>query len=172
MIRQAQVSDIDAIAATYKELFDYEDKNGSTTNWRRESYPTKEVPQHYVQLGQMFVFEKDMAILASMLLNHQQGPGYESAAWSYPAKTDEVLVIHTLVVTPSTSHSGLGSQMLDFAEHWGTNHGCRSIRIDTWIDNKPAKAFYLHHGFHIVGKAHVLHWGVIDEDQIFLEKLL
>ena len=172
MIRQATEKDIDAIAATYEELFDREDAEGTTTNWRRGDYPTRKVPEEFVPKGAMWVLEDEGRICASMLLNHAQGPGYDTADWEVPARDDQVLVIHTLVVSPSAARKGYGSQRLAFAEDWGRENGCVSCRIDTWIDNEPAKAFYLRHGYRISGSAHVLHWGVIDEEQVFLEKKL
>lgn len=168
MIRLATAEDIDAIEASYKELLAYEREHGSNTNWD-ENYPTRKVPEMAVPKGQMFVLEEGGQICASMMLNGNPGAGYDEVEWRFPATPDEVLVIHTLVVPPSQARHGYGLKMLDFAKRYGREHGKRVLRIDTWIDNEPAKALYLRNGFAIVGTVHVLHWGVIDEDQVLLD---
>lgn len=168
-IRRATTDDIDAIAATYDELLDFEVEHGSVTNWKAGLYPTRKVPELGVSKDQMWVLEEDGHVVASMMLNGQQGPGYDEVPWKYEAADDQVLVIHTLVVPPSASRHGYGLQMLDFALQQGREHGKTVCRIDTWVNNEPAKALYLHHGFRISGTVHVMHWGVIDENQVLLE---
>ena len=168
MIRHATAADIDAIEQTYIELRAREKRVGSTTNWD-ENYPTRVVPEMAVPKGWAYVLEEGGVVRASMLLNGEQGPGYDEVAWNVEATDDEVLVIHTLVVPPTEARHGYGKQMLDFALEWGREHGKTTCRIDTWVGNAPARDFYARNGFAETGVIHVLHWGVIEEDQVLLD---
>ena len=59
MIRKATEKDIDEVAKGYEELFDYEDKNGSTTNWVRGVYPTRETAKKGFDAGTLYVLEEN-----------------------------------------------------------------------------------------------------------------
>lgn len=173
-IRLATSCDCEAILKTYQELFAQERKFGSTTNWREGLYPSERVPDVAIPARQMYVMDDDGIVRASMMLNTTEGPGYDEVAWLYPADpaAGEVLVIHTLVVAPSSARRGLGQQMLDYALDHGRGIGCKVCRIDTWVGNEPALRFYGRNGFRRAGVIHALHWGVIDEDQVLLERKL
>lgn len=173
-IRLATPEDRKAILGTYEELFAHEREVGSTTNWREGLYPSERVPDTAIPAGQMYVLDDAGVIRASMMLNTDEGPGYGEVEWVYPANAaaGEVLVIHTLVVAPSSARRGLGKLMLDFALNHGRELGCKVCRIDTWVGNEPALRFYERNGFRRAGVIHALHWGVIDEDQVLLERRL
>ena len=45
MIRRGMKRDIDAVERHYEELFTFEEKRGSRTNWKRGVYPTRSVAE-------------------------------------------------------------------------------------------------------------------------------
>jgi ribosomal protein S18 acetylase RimI-like enzyme len=171
-IRAAEKSDIPRIAGTYQDLLRFEQKHGGFSNWKLDVYPTAATAEEAVVKKQMVVLEDDGALCASMRLNDAQAPEYEAIPWQYPAKKDEVLVIHTLCVSPSKAGHGYGTALVRFAKQWASDHEYKVIRLDTYAHNEPAKALYLKNGFRIAGTGRILLAGKIDEDQVYLEHLL
>ena len=169
MIRKATPSDIPAIAATYNNLFVYEEQNGSNSNWKSGIYPTIKVPESKVPTGTMYVLEEKGEICASMVLNHNQAEEYADIAWKYSGKGAEVLVIHTLCIPPQKAGHGYGGQMVQYAKNYAAESGCSTIRIDTYAYNEPAKKLYLKNGFRIAGYGNILLQGLIEEEQVYLE---
>jgi GNAT superfamily N-acetyltransferase len=172
MIRPAVSDDIEKIAQTYDELLQWEQENGSTTNWVSGLYPTRKVPEDKIPVGEMFVLEENGDICASMVLNHDQLPEYADIEWLYPAENNECLVIHTLCIPPSKAHRGYGKKMVQFAFDYAKTHGCKVIRIDTYENNEPAKSLYQKLGFRIAGYGECLFQGLIPEKLAYLEYLL
>lgn len=171
-IRLAKETDIDDIANTYIELLQYEETNGSHSNWKLNVYPTIDVPQSKIPTGTMYVLEENGEICASMVLNHEQAPEYFNVQWKYSAEDERVLVIHTLCIPPQKSGNGYGRKMVEFAKKYALEHNCRVIRIDTYAHNEPAKNLYKNNGFQIAGYGRILLQGLIDEEQVYLECLL
>lgn len=169
MIRKATESDINAIEALYNELLTHEENTKSWSNWQRGIYPTRATAEKTVALGTMYVLEEKGMIGASMILNDLQGDFYREIPWLYPAKNNEVKVIHTLCVAPSRYGNGYASQMIDFAKEQAKAEGCKVIRMDTYSGNEPAKALYKKHGFRIAGYIDTLLEGLIAEELAMLE---
>lgn len=169
MIRKATEEDAPAIAESYDRLLCYEEQYGSHSNWVRGIYPTIKVAEKNIPLGTMIVIEENGEICASMVLNHEQAKAYEEVDWCYPGKGEDILVIHTLCVPPDKASKGYGSQMVQYAKAQALTKGCTSVRIDTYVYNEPAKAFYQKHGFRIAGYIECLLEGVIPEKMVCLE---
>ncbi len=169
MIRQAINTDAEQISRSYEELLRYEKENVSFTNWREGVYPTIQVPLNTIPKGTMYVLEDQGKICASMVLNKEQAPEYQQIDWHYLAKAEEVLVIHTLCISPKHAGKGYGSQMVRFAMQYAQELGCKVIRLDTYVGNKPAASFYQKLGFRFAGVAPALLQGLISEDLMFLE---
>ncbi len=172
MIRRGTDRDIDAVTRHYNELLAFEQKHGSSTNWKMGVYPTRAVAEKGVAEGSLFVMEENGELCASMLLNNVQLESYASIAWEYPAGPDEVMVIHTLCVPPSQAGKGVGRRMVEFALEESARRGCKVMRLDTWEKNAPAAGLYRRLGFRYAGKAEVLFEGAIAEHLIFFEKQL
>ena len=169
MIRKAVWTDIPAIARTYEELLTYEAEHGSNSRWQLGVYPTAAVAERRVPEGTMYVLEEAGEICASMILNHEQAPEYDTMDWLYPAAAEEVLVLHTLCIPPQKAGCGYGQKMVAYAKSLGREQGCRVMRIDTHAENEPAKKLYQKNGFRIVGYGESLLEGLIPEKQVFLE---
>ena len=112
MIRKATAADIDAIEASYNELFEHERRNGSLTQWIQGLYPTRATAEGGVERGEMYVYYIGDKLAASMILNSHQPAEYYDIPWVYDASDEEVMVIHTLCVPPSMSGRGLGTLMV------------------------------------------------------------
>ena len=104
MIRKATEHDIDAVERGYTELLTHEKDNGSNSNWVLGVYPTRSVAEDSCRAGTLYVMECDGGICASMILNQVQSEEYYGIAWEYPARDDEVLILHTLCIPVSYTH--------------------------------------------------------------------
>ena len=169
MIRKATVSDINSIEALYNELLTHEEQTKCWSNWQRGIYPTRAVAEKTVAAGTMYVLEEKGILCASMILNNLQGDYYKAIPWQFPAEPHEVLVIHTLCVSPSQYGKGHGSKMIYFAKETAKATNCKVIRMDTFSGNEPAKTLYQKHGFRIAGYIDTLLEGLIAEELAMLE---
>ena len=170
VIREASKFDIDAVEQGYIELLTYEKKYGSNSNWVLGLYPTRAVAEKSCLERTLYVLLEDDEVCASMILNQFQPEEYKKIEWIYPANSQEVLVIHTLCITPARSRKGFGKEMVNFAIVKAKQMGCKAIRLDTWAENKPAITLYNKLGFKYAGKTNILLQGLIPEEQVFLEK--
>jgi ribosomal protein S18 acetylase RimI-like enzyme len=170
VIREATQIDVDAVEQGYIELLTYEKEHGSTSNWVLGIYPTRAVAEKSCLEKTLYVLLEDNAMCASMILNQFLAEEYQKIEWLYPANSNEVLVIHTLCIPPARSGKGFGKEMVNFAIAKAQQMHCKTIRLDTWAENKPAISFYKKLGFQYAGKANVLLQGVIPEEQVFLER--
>ncbi len=171
MIRKATVSDLDAVEAGYMEQLLYEQAHGVTTNWALGLYPTRETAEAALSAGTLYVLEGG-AVCASMICNAHQAPEYASADWAYPAAPDEVLVLHTLCIPPSMKGRGCGRRMVAYYAALARQLGCTVLRLDTWVGNDAANAFYRRLGFRFVGSYAAKLQGVLDETLNFYEQRL
>ena len=172
MIRHATAADLDAVCAIYKEIFDKERSGECYTQWIEGVYPTPETAARGVAAGTMFVLEEGGEVLASMILNSHQAAEYYEIPWLYGASDEDVLVIHTLVVSPRAAGRGVGTRMVDFATGFAMGRGCAVIRLDTNAKNTPAQRFYDRCGYRLVGNHHAIHEGVLDTELVYLERKL
>lgn len=170
MIRKATEQDLDWIEASYTELLMREADHGSNTNWQLGVYPTRETARAGLADQTLYVLEEVGELCASVILNQVQAEVYKEIEWAYPADPQEVLLIHTLCIPPSKAGRGLGKAMAGFALAKAKEMGCKVIRLDTYVGNKPAASLYRSLGYRYAGKAETMHEGVIPEELIFFEK--
>lgn len=172
MIRKATKTDIDAVAEGYMELLDYEEKNGSNSNWVKDLYPTKNVALEAERAGTLYVIEEEGKIYGSVILNHFQPEDYKKMNWSIEAEGDEVLVIHTLCIRPSMAGKGYGRKIMEFAFNLAKELKCKTIRLDTYTGNVPAASLYKRLGYRLVGETSFTLQGVIEEELKIFELIL
>ena len=147
MIRKAIPSDIPAIAAIYEAILDLEAAGRLNIGWQRGVYPTADTAREAVDAGDMFVLEDGGRVAASARINRRQMPAYAEVLWQFPARADQVMVLHTLTVDPALSRRGYARQFLRFYEDYARENGCTVLRIDTNARNAVARAMYARLGY-------------------------
>lgn len=147
MIRPANLSDLDRIEEIYNEIHDEIESGRAVIGWIRGVYPVRETAETSIRLREMYVMEQQGKIVACGRINRYQGPEYNDAAWSFEAGPDEVLVLHTLVVSPKCAGRGCGTEFALFYEDMARREGFKALRIDTNALNKPARALYKKLGY-------------------------
>ena len=141
-IRKATAGDLDAVAAIFSEIHTAEENGLVTIGWKREIYPTAATASMALDRGDLFVEEDEGEIVGTGIINQQQVESYYGANWRYAASDDEVMVLHTLVITPKAAGKGYGRKFVAFYEDYARSHGCRFLRIDTNEKNTNARALY------------------------------
>ena len=172
IIRKATQKDVDAVAKIYEEIHGEESLGKITTGWLKGIYPVKSTAQNALEKDWLFVAEEDGKILSAAIINKYQGPIYEEATWEFEAGEDEVMVLHTLVVSPSSKHQGIGTQMVAFYEQYAAENGCMELRMDTNARTTTARKLYKKLGYKEVSIVPCVFNGIPDVNLVCLEKHL
>lgn len=172
MIRKAVMEDIPQITQIYCDILDLEAAQKGHTGWVKGIYPSKATALESVEQGEMYVMEEDGVIVASAKLNQKQVPSYARAKWEYDPPEEEVMVIHTLTVSPSENGKGYGTAFIKYYEEFAREQGCRYLRMDTNAVNKPARALYHKLGYKEAGVVPCNFNGIKDVMLVCLEKYL
>lgn len=132
MIRKALPADIPAVAAWFNDEIHTEEEAGrATIGWVRSIYPTRKTAETALGNGDLYVMEEEGRIVAAGRLNQRQEDSYAEAKWEYDAAEAEVMVLHTLVVSPREENRGRGKAFVRFYEDFARKHGCKYLRMDT-----------------------------------------
>lgn len=118
-----------------------------TVGWLPGVYPVRETAEAALSRGDLFVYEEEDRVFAAAIINQTQVDAYADGKWAYPAKDDEVMVLHTLVVEPSAGGKGIGRAFVAFYEHYAREHGCTALRMDTNAKNAAARHLYQKLGY-------------------------
>ena len=171
IIRKGTEKDIDAIEKIYDECLTLEEQGKLTVGWVRGIYPTRQVAEKSVERGDMFVQEDDAGdIVGAAVINQVQVDCYSEGGWKYPATDDEVMVIHTLIISGSRERNGFGTSFIDFYENYAKEHGCSCLRLDTNAINSAARSFYRKLGYTEAGIVPTVFNGIAGVDLVLLEK--
>ncbi|MBE6894644.1 MAG: GNAT family N-acetyltransferase [Ruminococcaceae bacterium] len=172
IVRKANANDIDSVADIYDEIHTEIEKGVFSTGWIRGIYPLKSTAQNAFEKDWLFVAEEEGKIVAAAIINQYQGPIYEEAAWEFEATENEVMVLHTLVVSPSCSKKGIGTKMVAFYEQYALQNNCRELRMDTNAKNTIARKLYKKLGYKEVSIVPCVFNGIPGVDLVCLEKHL
>lgn len=172
MIRRATTRDIPAIAGIYERIHDEEAAGRLTTGWLRGVYPTETTALAALEAGDLFVLDDGGDVVAAARINRLQVPAYAKVAWKYPARDDQVMVLHTLTVDPLRARRGYGRAFLDFYEDYALQNNCQVLRIDTNAKNTAARAMYARRGYIESGIIPTVFNGIPGVDLVCMEKRL
>ena len=170
MIRKATEKDIPQVATIYSDIHTREEAGLTTIGWIRSIYPTEETAVKSVANDELFVLENGGKIVASARINRMQDSMYADGDWQYPADDSEVMVLHTLTVSPSEARKGYGRQFVAFYESYAKENGCRYLRMDTNERNATARAMYKKLGYKEIGIVPCEFNGIAGVNLVLLEK--
>lgn len=172
IIRKANAADVDAVAKIYDEIHTEIEKGNLTVGWERGIYPVKATAQNALEKDWLFVAEQDGKIVCAAIINQYQGPIYEEAEWEFAAEEHEVMVLHTLVVSPSCKQQGIGTQMVAFYEQYAKDNNCPELRMDTNERNAVARKLYKKLGYKEISIVPCVFNGIAGVNLVCLEKRL
>ena len=171
IIRKATEKDLEAVSRIYESILDRQEKDGSFVGWIRGVYPTRQTAEAALERDDLFVEEAEGRIVGAAIINRVQVDVYAEAKWQYPARDDEITVLHTLVIDPDVKGSGLGKQFVKFYEEYARETGSPYLRMDTNAKNVNARRFYEKLGYTEVGIVPCVFNGIPGVDLVLLEKL-
>jgi len=171
-IRKAADADAQAVAAIYADIHTEEEQGRAAIGWCRSIYPTLQTALSAIRRDDLFVMELNGQIVGSAIINQQQVDVYENARWQSSAPPEEVMVLHTLVISPKAAQKGLGTRFVKFYEDYALAHGCPYLRMDTNARNLRARALYRKLGYHEADLVPCVFNGLKDVQLVLLEKKL
>lgn len=173
MIRKATFEDIELIENTYNEHFMNEIEHGAFTVFKKGIYPTRKDAEKAMNNGSLYVYEENHNIAGSIIVDRVQPREYNGIVWGETLTSDEVMVIHLLIVRPSMTGKGVASSLVKYAMELARNNSCKALRLDTGGQNIPAVSLYKKLGFQIVATASMKVGNAIEHSgHLFLEKVL
>lgn len=172
MFRKAREQDLDRIEEIYEEIHTENEAGRLTTDWVRGVYPSRETALAAVRCQDLFVKEENGRIVAAARINQEQVAEYADADWEYDAPEDQVMVLHTLVVSPKEKGKGLGTWFVAFYEAYAREHGCPYLRMDTSVHNQNARKLYRRLGYKEVSVVESEFNGISGVRLVCLEKKL
>lgn len=171
MIRKAVEEDVKRVACIYDEILSEEENGNLTIGWERGVYPTEETALNAFRNGELFVLDED-GIVGAAIINKKQVDSYSLAHWSVDAPDYEVMVLHTLVISPKASGRGKGKEFVDFYEKYALENNCRYLRMDTNERNSRARKLYSKLGYKEIGIVPTTFNGIEGVGLVLLEKIL
>ncbi len=151
MFRKANKNEINDIVQIYDDINDYLESNINYTHWKKGVYPIREDAEAAFEKNELFVFENGGEILGTVVLNSSEPPQYANVNFDNRFKGNEILVIHTLVVSPKSLRKGVGEAILQSSEAYALTNNCKTIRLDTYYKNEPAISLYTKMFYNFVG---------------------
>ena len=170
MIRKATANDIAPVAKIYSDIHTREEAGLTTIGWIRSIYPTEETAANSVANDELFVMEAGGKIVASARINQKQDSMYADGDWEYPADDSEVMVLHTLTVSPFETRKGYAREFVAFYESYAKEKGCPYLRMDTNERNTTARAMYKKLGYREIGIVPCEFNGIAGVNLVLLEK--
>lgn len=172
MIRKAVKEDIPKVAAIYDEILSQEEAGACTIGWQRGVYPTRQTAQDALEKGTLFVCEAEGEVVAAAKIDQQQVDVYAQCPWKYEAPEHQVMVLHTLVVSPQKGGQGYGKEFVAFYEAYAQEMGCTTLRMDTNEKNTAARAMYQKLGYREAAILPCRFNGIAGVNLVCLEKKL
>lgn len=138
--------------ATFDDLFELDDLAVTVISHMSESnipqwtlsYPRYEHFEKDVLQKALIVYKEDDIILGCMAILPENDPPYKTIdSW----QKEYSVVVHRVLVSPSSSKKGIATKMLEFAKDYALINGYESIKIDTHLENYKMRRFLKKNGF-------------------------
>ena len=170
--RKARKTDIKRIWEIYLENHIEEEEGRATIGWNQNIYPVQATAEEALLRDDLFVAEDETGVVGTAIINQEQVDVYCDGNWQYDAHDDEIMVLHTLVISAKASGKGYAKQFVAFYEQYAKEHGCPYLRMDTNERNQRARALYAKLGYREIGIVPCTFHGMTGINMVLLEKKL
>lgn len=171
--RKAKEDDLDKIEQIYSDIHTDEESGQVTIGWNRAIYPTRATAEQALHRDDLFVgLDDNNDIVGVAIINQQQVDIYYDGDWRYRAEDNQVMVLHTLVISPKHSGKGYGTEFVKFYESYALENNCPHLRMDTNEINQNARALYKKLGYEERGILPCTFNGIKNVNLVLLEKAL
>ena len=171
--RKAKEDDLNKIEQIYLDIHTAEESGQATIGWNRAIYPTIATAEQALDRDDLFIgLDDNNDIVGVAIINQQQVDIYYRGNWRYPAEDSQVMVLHTLVISPKHSGKGYGTEFVRFYESYALENNCPYLRMDTNEINQNARALYKKLGYEERGILPCTFNGIKNVNLVLLEKAL
>ncbi|WP_346354041.1 GNAT family N-acetyltransferase [Azotosporobacter soli] len=147
MIRKAVSADImnvmKIIEETIVEMHSY-----GNTQWD-EHYPQEKDFLHDMQRGDLYLSEREEKIVGFACINTIESAEYNSLPWSLQ---ETAMILHRMAVAPARRRSGVGLELMNFAEERALENNMRYLKTDTYSINIKMNALFVKCGYQRIGE--------------------
>lgn len=150
IFEQGQKNDIDDIEILYNDINDYLACTKNYPGWRKGIYPDRQTAIDGTCEQCLYVIKFNKRIIASAILRHKPELAYQNVKWTIDLEYKDILVIYTFCVHPDYLGQGIGTELMKFIFNYSKEQGIKAIRLDVYIENKPAICFYKKCGFQYI----------------------
>lgn len=114
------------------------------------NYPSKTAFEHDIERNELYVLNHIERIVGCIVISTYMDEDYRSVEW-LTEHTDNYY-IHRLAVHPEYQGQGLAQQLMGFGENFARENNARSVRLDTFSENKRNQKFYQLRGYIKLGE--------------------
>ncbi|HJB09996.1 MAG TPA: GNAT family N-acetyltransferase [Candidatus Brachybacterium merdavium] len=166
--RRAETADTIAAQQTYRRIIHHLAETVDFPHWHTEDHPTPDEVAAWIAADSLYLaLDADQEVAGVVALDHQAVEGYRHADWAIDAAPEEVLVVHALGVAPDRLGRGVARFLVEAAIQLAREKGCRTVRLDAYVENVPARSLYTRCGFTDLG-CHTVHYEGTDLSQFHL----
>src|SRR5690625_2379194 len=166
--RRAETADTIAAQQTYRRIIHHLAETVDFPHWHTEDHPTPDEVAAWIAADSLHLaLDADQEVAGVVALDHQAVEGYRHADWAIDAAPEEVLVVHALGVAPDRLGRGVARFLVEAALQLAREKGCRTVRLDAYVENVPARSLYTRCGFTDLG-CHTVHYEGTDLSQFHL----
>ncbi|MCD2345550.1 GNAT family N-acetyltransferase [Clostridium guangxiense] len=146
-MRKAVMEDIKEIMQIIKETIT-EMQNYNNTQWD-ENYPREKDFINDIQKGDLYVAEREGKLVAFVCINKVEPVEYTGLNWSL---NEVCMVIHRMAVNPNYRRSGIGTELMKFADKLALQNNIRYLKTDTYSINTKMNALFKKCSYNLVGE--------------------
>lgn len=144
-VTRAELADIDATLNVLKEAARWLLSRG-INQWQPEEF-TVQLLSGRIERGELYIARLGNDVAGTMTLQ-------ASDEYTWGAKPNDALYVHSLAVRPVYAGQGLGREMLRRAEQLAVAGDKEFLRLDCWAGNKALRSYYREAGFEWRGDKH------------------
>jgi len=147
MIRIATMDDIGSIMKIIQAVI-VEMNSYNNFQWD-ENYPQLKDFAGDIKKGNLYISIKEDIIVGFICINTNQPIEYKGLKWSL---SEEALVIHRMGVSPDHRKTGVGFELVMFADELAIKNNVRYLKTDTYSLNTNAQGLFQKLGYVYVGE--------------------
>ena len=147
MIRKATSRDIDAILDVTKACAKHMISQ-NILQWNAH-YPSREAFEKDLDRQELYVLETANTIVGCIVISTLMDDEYIPIHWLTPNSSN--MYIHRLAVHPDYQGQGFATEMMTYAEDYSKKKNYKSVRLDTFSQNKKNQNMYESRGYKQLG---------------------
>lgn len=147
MIRKAVIKDVKDIMEIIKQTI-LEMRTYNNTQWD-ENYPHEKDFLNDIEKGDLFVVEREGKLVGFVCINKVEPVEYGELNWSLD---EDAMVVHRMAVNPNYRRSGIGTELMKFADELASENNIRYLKTDTYSINTKMNAMFEKCGYNLIGE--------------------